>query len=370
MHLPDISNNLSIPKDKATTPAKPDKTLYRSNKKRDAFACLPNRLLFVDGPDRWSRKEAGFSLIEIIMVLVLVGVMGSVGTLGLTTFIKNFNTSRQGTDTTSAAQMAILRIAKELVAISEVNSSASETNGTKIRFTTIHEGATDRFFRIELTGTNINLIEYVDATTTTPLSTDLLVDNVAAFSLQYYDWISDNSTLSNTPTTTWSNDPCPTPFTLSAGDFERKYCDDASGDNRQRIRFDKDAANYSPPYILYYGGVEYGFCLENGDEYRVSDDTPVPADCDDAHHENIESDIPYYDSFYIYPASNPDCYNTYTLEQDPGDECTSIGDPADNLPSSIPGLSGSPDKSSLIEVNLQMDGLNEPFTISVAPRNL
>jgi prepilin-type N-terminal cleavage/methylation domain-containing protein len=318
-------------------------------------------------------QQSGFTLIEIIMVLMLIGLIGSVGTLGLTTFIKNYTISIQGTDTTSAGQMAILRIAKELVALSAVNNTVTETNSAKIRFTANH-GGTDRFFKIELSGTDLNLIEYADNTTTTALSTDLLVDDVASFSLQYYDWISDNNTLSTTPATVWSDKEspatiCSTSFSLTSGEFGTIDCDENGHKNRKRIEFDNTFVNYAPPYILYYGGVEYYFCEKNPGTYVASQDATGSDSCAANNwDEKIKDLIPYYDTLFVYPQSHPECYNSFAFVNTPGDECT-IGNPVDNpapVPSNDPVLNGT----RLIKVTLLIGESGAPFTINVAPRNI
>ncbi len=291
------------------------------------------------------------------MVLVLVGVIGSVGTFGLTTFIKNFTISKQGTDTTSAGQMAMLRIAKELIAVSAANDSASETDGSKIRFTSNH-GGTDRFLKLELSGTDLNLIEYADDTTTTATSTDLLAADVSSLSLQYYDWVADNDTLAISPTTTWNVKPCS--FVLPETNFNKSNCDIQ---DRQRIEFTAP----TDTYIIYYGGNEYYTCLGNG-LYKASGAatlTSPPQDCGGTIKGWIDEGLPYYDEkFYVYPADSPECFLEFSFEDN---DCSVQGDIADNPE---PSGGAASNWSSLIEVNLLMEGLSDPFTIRVAPRNI
>ena len=141
------------------------------------------------------KDNKGFSLIEIIMVLVLLGIMGALGSVGLTSFIEIFSRSKQSNDAVSAGQIAILRIAKELIAVKDLHTN--DSNSTKIKFTTTHN---DGNYTIEI---------YKDANGVVKLNGDKLVESVDSLEFEYYVWDSDCATtpfLSETPL--WTDDRC------------------------------------------------------------------------------------------------------------------------------------------------------------------
>jgi prepilin-type N-terminal cleavage/methylation domain-containing protein len=112
-------------------------------------------------------KEAGFTLIEIIVTLVLVGILSVFAGLFLTSFINSYLLVKNNSDTAMKAQMAMDRISAEL---REVSAVSVLTNDSLITYTNPSgAGRTIKFL-----GSNL----YLSAP-----SDNLLIDHVQAFQL-------------------------------------------------------------------------------------------------------------------------------------------------------------------------------------------
>ncbi len=69
------------------------------------------------------KQEAGFTLIEIVVTLVLVGILSVFAGLFMTTFLNGYFTVKNNSDTAMKAQMALDRISLELQDISPLSST-------------------------------------------------------------------------------------------------------------------------------------------------------------------------------------------------------------------------------------------------------
>ena len=122
-------------------------------------------------------NKGGFTLIEIIMVLVLLGIMGVGAGLGLEQVIRGYIFSKDAADTMSKAQLAMLRISKEFRVISSVNNKTASS----ITFTAEHGAGVTQQYTLSLPG-GTSEVKLNDGT-----NDDTLVDGVNAFTLNYYD---------------------------------------------------------------------------------------------------------------------------------------------------------------------------------------
>jgi prepilin-type N-terminal cleavage/methylation domain-containing protein len=112
-------------------------------------------------------KEAGFTLIEIIVTLALVGILSVFAGLFLTSFLNSYFLVKNNSETAMKAQMAMDRISAEL---REVSAVSVLTNDSLITYTNPSgAGRTIKFL-----GSNLYL--------STP-SDNLLIDHVQAFQL-------------------------------------------------------------------------------------------------------------------------------------------------------------------------------------------
>ncbi len=129
-----------------------------------------------DGRTQDRQTQGGFSLIEIIVSLILIGILGVFFGFGLTTAMKSYVFTKKNAETTQKGQVALARITKELSVINGVTSGTD----TSISFTSYKEG-------VQVTQT---LSWSGTADDPLYLGADILVDNVDRFDLGYYDLFS------------------------------------------------------------------------------------------------------------------------------------------------------------------------------------
>ncbi|OIP88079.1 MAG: hypothetical protein CO013_09015 [Syntrophobacterales bacterium CG_4_8_14_3_um_filter_58_8] len=113
------------------------------------------------------KREAGFTLIEIIVTLVLVGILSVFTGLFMTTFLNGYFMVKNNSDTAMKAQMALNRISLELRDVSAVSAL---TDNSLITYT--NPSGAGR--TIKFVGSNIYLSTPTD---------NILIDNVQAFTL-------------------------------------------------------------------------------------------------------------------------------------------------------------------------------------------
>jgi prepilin-type N-terminal cleavage/methylation domain-containing protein len=127
------------------------------------------------------KREAGFTLIEIVVTLVLVGILSVFAGLFMTTFLNGYFMVKNNSDTAMKAQMALDRISIELRDISPVSVSVPSPVSIPID-------------NSRITYTNslgvVKTIKFVAPNIYLSTSTDnILIDNVQSFQL--------NATLKN-----------------------------------------------------------------------------------------------------------------------------------------------------------------------------
>lgn len=138
--------------------------------------------------------QAGFSLIELIMVLLLLGIIGVGLGLGISHVVDGFMTSRESAAVAAKGQLALLRLSREFRVITSVTSATA----TSITFVALHglnpDGTPDTVtYTVSQNGDTITLDDGEG-------NNDTLVDQVSSLALAYYD------TFSGSAETTWSED--------------------------------------------------------------------------------------------------------------------------------------------------------------------
>jgi prepilin-type N-terminal cleavage/methylation domain-containing protein len=79
-------------------------------------------------PGRYLMKsQAGVTLIEIVVTLILVGILAAVGGMGIVQAVKGYITVKENAATTQKAQLAMARITREIVDMTDINGTASNT---------------------------------------------------------------------------------------------------------------------------------------------------------------------------------------------------------------------------------------------------
>jgi prepilin-type N-terminal cleavage/methylation domain-containing protein len=148
------------------------------------------------------RKMNGFTLIELVAVLVILGMVGAAGSLGLMQAIQGFVSSADNNNLATKAQIALTRINVELTHINfpyptfaNANPQASGNGVTASTATSItydaNFGSRNAAQTCFLTTAN-NVLTYNAGSQTITLNVNgtgaqTLCDNVTAFLLRYYN---------------------------------------------------------------------------------------------------------------------------------------------------------------------------------------
>jgi len=128
-------------------------------------------------------NENGFTLVEIIASLVIVGIMATVAGFWMVLGAQGYNFSRENSVIAQKAGLTLARLGRELTELTEVDSVNSD--GSCIRYKV---GAISPYYRaIGLNGTLLELkvSSASDCDCSTPGFT--LTDNVSGFTLKYED---------------------------------------------------------------------------------------------------------------------------------------------------------------------------------------
>jgi prepilin-type N-terminal cleavage/methylation domain-containing protein len=100
---------------------------------------------------RRMKNEKGFSLIEIIVVLIILAIMAA-GLGNVVVFaVQNFIFAREANQLSQKAQLALARMKSELVDLTSVNSA--NTDNSSIQYTL----STGETYRIQFSGNQITL---------------------------------------------------------------------------------------------------------------------------------------------------------------------------------------------------------------------
>ena len=151
----------------------------------------------------------GFTLIEMILSLVILGIAGVVITSAVFQVTQGFIFSRANVEAVSKAQLAMLRLIKEGLNIDRVNSGSASS----ITFTTLHgtpASPQQKSYTVSYSGAALIMD---DGSTQ-----DTLLDGVSGFTLAYYDSYDDT-----TPSSTWTTNSkiIEISITVSAADNEQ-----------------------------------------------------------------------------------------------------------------------------------------------------
>jgi len=139
-------------------------------------------------PARMSNEKA-FTLIEVIVALVLVGIIAAVAGMGLVQITQGYVFTKKNAETVQKAQIAIARISKELGAATSIAATPTSASITYTRDGSITNTITISGNSVQMSGSN----------------SGMLVDDVASYptsSFIYYNGAgaSFTPTASTTPT--------------------------------------------------------------------------------------------------------------------------------------------------------------------------
>lgn len=127
-------------------------------------------------------KQDGFTFVEVIVVLMLVGILAATTGMGISLFMKGYVTTRENVSVAQKASLAMERMTRELEALTEIDATSSDTC---IRYRIATESAGFRRIQYAENQIQLDLASTVDCDGTESGKT--LTDRVAAgsFSLGY-----------------------------------------------------------------------------------------------------------------------------------------------------------------------------------------
>jgi prepilin-type N-terminal cleavage/methylation domain-containing protein len=159
-----------------------------------------------------NRKSEGFTLIEVIASLLLMGILAAVLATGSLSIVRGLLLERDASAAEYYAQLAMLRMVKELTLLRSVSSSSSSP--PSITFVTRH-GSSDATVSIAYdSGTqSITLNNMTLGTGAITLATE-----ITGFSLAYY-----NNYASTTPALTWTSSSRIIQISITVGTINRTF---------------------------------------------------------------------------------------------------------------------------------------------------
>jgi prepilin-type N-terminal cleavage/methylation domain-containing protein len=132
--------------------------------------------------------EKGFTLIEVIVTLVLVGITAALAGMWIVSVANGYILAKTNAGTRQKAQLAMTRLVKEFTAINAITSS----NDTQITYTKASATGTTSSITVSQTGSS--------SPYTVELGGNTLIDRVSAFTLQYCN----NATSCSSIGSSWS----------------------------------------------------------------------------------------------------------------------------------------------------------------------
>ena len=137
-------------------------------------------------------NENGFTLVEAIVSILLVGIMAAVAGMGLVSLVKGYVLTRENVVISQKAQLAMARMSRELIALSDIDSDNS--TGTCIIYKI--ETMSPFYRAIGLNSGDLELKVLPNADCDCNSTGNALSDKVGNFEVRYED---QNGNLSSTP---------------------------------------------------------------------------------------------------------------------------------------------------------------------------
>ncbi|MFH2066197.1 MAG: type II secretion system protein [Pseudomonadota bacterium] len=141
------------------------------------------------------KNENGFTLIEIIISLVMVGLMVSIVGILMVAGVKEYVFSKENVVISQKASMALKRLEKEIRGLTAIDAENSDDICVRYKL-----DAVSPYFRaIGIRGNAVELKTLPDADCDCSTTGDILINQVSGFSLSYEDSSVSPSTVSSTP---------------------------------------------------------------------------------------------------------------------------------------------------------------------------
>lgn len=120
-------------------------------------------------------REKGFTLLEVIIVLILLGIVSAIAGMGLVVVAQGYVSANLNSTMVEKGQTAITRIVKELG-----DCTITAGGATSVTFSRQSDGTSHIFSWAGTPGDPLILSDSNN-------NSDVLIDNVRSFALVYYD---------------------------------------------------------------------------------------------------------------------------------------------------------------------------------------
>jgi prepilin-type N-terminal cleavage/methylation domain-containing protein len=143
--------------------------------------------------------RAGFTLIELIASILIIGIIAGIGSLAIPMYAKGYLFVRNNQAIGQKAQIALVRLGRELADLQSI--TATSTSPTSITYTRLSNSITSPTIMTQtLTYDSTNNRITLNSTGGPFNETNTLLDNVTAFTLSYYQTGTSAWALANPPT--------------------------------------------------------------------------------------------------------------------------------------------------------------------------
>lgn len=129
-------------------------------------------------------NNKGFTLIEIIVSLVIVGIMAAVAGMGIVSMVQGYEFARENVVISQKAQLVMARLRCELMNLSDIDSTNSI--GSCIRYKVETKSQKYRKIRLNSGNLELNVSSKKDCSCSSSEDTgDVLSDKVGSFAVKY-----------------------------------------------------------------------------------------------------------------------------------------------------------------------------------------
>jgi len=127
------------------------------------------------------KKQAGFTLIEIIVVLIIGGIMMTVAGMAIVTGLKGYFFARDNAAITQNAQLSMTRLSRELMELTNITDYTS----SQVSYERPDDSGSSKAFTIYLDSDD-DTIKIAPVAIPSVGDGDILVDRVNNFALEFY----------------------------------------------------------------------------------------------------------------------------------------------------------------------------------------